>query len=185
MTRNPLTIEEIVRLYTVEHLTCAQIGERYGRTRQAVAKRLKQAGVPSALGERVDVRCSHCGSALSVHRKRWHRQMAHFCNSHCHYASLEKGFRPWSQGSQHARAAVARYFKLEQGNIVHHEDRNQRNNEISNLRVFVDQSAHMAYHRGRKIKPLWDGSLLQGLPGLGETLGGALVAGPSATAVGD
>ncbi len=153
-----LSIEEVIRLYTVAHLTCEEIGKKYGVTRQAVAGRLKKAGVKSGQGERVAIQCDHCKAAISVTRKRWRTNMKNFCNGHCYYASLERGYWASRQGCRRARAVVAKFLRLEKDYIVHHEDRDQRNNQVENLRVFADQAAHMAYHRGRRVVPLWDGS---------------------------
>ena len=42
--------------------------------------------------------------------------------------------------------------ELKRGEVVHHEDRNRKNNNIKNLKVFKTNSDHAAYHQGCKIK---------------------------------
>lgn len=70
---------------------------------------------------------------------------------------------PWRQGQRRARRIVSRYFQLEPANVIHHEDSDNRNNELSNLAVFRDQSDHLAYHHGANVAPLWRGSNLVGI----------------------
>ena len=67
------------------------------------------------------------------------------------------------QGQRIARVVVGEYFELEDGMVVHHEDGNTLNNQLRNLRVFIDHSHHMKYHfqmRGGEVpfSPIWDGS---------------------------
>jgi len=72
-------------------------------------------------------------------RKRKHI----FCNMECYYAyieGLQQGeYNQSRQGQRVARAVISQYFTLKPGNIVHHEDRNNKNNYPSNLKVFANQ----------------------------------------------
>ena len=104
--------------------------------------------------------CAYCGSGLNLIRCKWRRSKRHFCNEHCYYASRENpAYNEWRAGQQQARASVAKYFKLEQGHIVHHKDGDNSNNALTNLAVFASQSDHMKHHHGiSKVTPLWDGA---------------------------
>ena len=47
---------------------------------------------------------------------------------------------------------------LQEGEVVHHEDKIRSNNEIDNIKVFKTKGDHNRYHRGFKVKKLNDGS---------------------------
>lgn len=162
MSRHPeIETSILVKLYTVEHLTLRKIACEVGMSAQAVRLRLIDHGITAAQGTWVKRDCGYCGKPLDVRRAHSRKVRVSYCNAECYYASLEgERYKPWRQGSRIARAIVAQYFALDREHIVHHEDRDQRNNDRANLMVFADQAAHMAYHRGVAIKPLWDGSLL-------------------------
>jgi hypothetical protein len=54
------------------------------------------------------------------------------------------------EGVQHQHRTVAERIlgrKLETKEIVHHEDRNKKNNDPSNLIVFKSQTDHMHHHK--------------------------------------
>ena len=52
--------------------------------------------------------------------------------------------------------------ELNAGEVVHHEDRNRKNNSPDNLRVFKTKADHAAYHMGRDI--VIDGDVYVALP---------------------
>jgi hypothetical protein len=57
-----------------------------------------------------------------------------------------------------ARKAVGQYFTLKRGSVVHHHDKNDRNNDPRNLAVFSSNAGHVAFHHGNpSALPLWDG----------------------------
>lgn len=81
-----------------------------------------------------------------------------FCSQACYHSLRQGKYVPWRQGQRRARLVVAKYFDLQPQHVVHHEDSDNRNNSLSNLRVFSSQSDHMAYHHGVSgVRPLWDG----------------------------
>lgn len=41
--------------------------------------------------------------------------------------------------------------ELQPGEVVHHIDRNRKNNDLNNLMVFKTNTDHSAYHAGKKI----------------------------------
>ncbi len=148
----------LVDLYTVKHLTLRQIAGIVGMSAPGVMARLRRAGVRASDGTWVNAACAFCGQQVKKSRAVARQHLKSYCNSECYYASLEANpYRPWRQGSRVARALVAQHFALDPDHIVHHEDGDQRNNDLANLRVFASQADHMAYHRGRKVKPIWDG----------------------------
>lgn len=148
---------EIVQFYTVEHLTLRQIAQLAGMSYQAIAKRLKKAGVSARDGEHLQVPCERCGTMLDRTRERV-RRGKQYCSQDCYLAlRTNTGFVQSRRGGYEARALVRRHFDLQYEHIVHHEDRDQTHNDLANLRVFATDSDHMKYHHGKKIKPIWDG----------------------------
>lgn len=166
--KNGVSTQDLVVLVNQMQLPMEEIETRTGLTRQGIWKRLKKAGVhiprkaPGGSILKVAIRpCAFCGAPVKRYKRRMiqHNQINAFCNESCYFASLEQhAYEEWRQGTNLARAIVANHFPLERGQIVHHKDGNQRNNDLSNLMVFANQAAHVAFHRGRKIAPLFDGS---------------------------
>ena len=151
----------IVKLYTVEHLTCRQIAAHVGITASAVNLRLHWANVDSTAGTWVNRECGYCGSAIKIRRGQARKNRQSYCKAECYYASFHgERYKPWRHGQRLARAIVAQHFQLEARHVVHHEDKDNRNNDRANLRVFASNADHMAYHRGSNVKPIWDGSKL-------------------------
>lgn len=169
--KNGVTTQDLVVLVNQIQLPMDEIETRTGLTRQGIWKRLKRAGVlvprraPGGAPSKVTIRaCAFCGASVKRYKKRMIRQnqLNVFCNESCYVASLEQHpYEEWRQGTNLARAIVANHFPLERGQIVHHKDGDQRNNDLSNLMVFATQAQHMAFHRGRKIIPLFDGATVK------------------------
>lgn len=82
-----------------------------------------------------------------------------FCSRKCYFSTRQvTPYVQWREGQRRARKAVAQFFQLGAGYVVHHHDGDNRNNHPSNLAVFRNQSDHMAYHHGvTVVRPLWDG----------------------------
>ena len=173
LTPGPLLPEdkaEIVRAYTEDHLTCSELGIRYGKSRVTINKVLQSAGVSASQGERVDCVCSWCGQLHSRTRARWRAisanksQLGIFCTDACRIEYLRAMGSPSAHKSRHGqrrgRDVVEGYCgPLPSGYVVHHKDQNQYNNDSSNLLVFRSQSDHLKWHRGDRaeVSPVWDG----------------------------
>ena len=154
--------DRIIELYTRDHLTVRQIAERFRVSGAAISYRLRSRGIVGQDGTWVDIACDYCGAELRVRRARWRKQ-GHFycCTEHYYAVRGGAGYKPWRQGQRLARAIVAQYFNLQPEHVVHHEDKDNANNDRNNLKVFTSQSEHLKYHHGKKtIIPLWDGAKL-------------------------
>jgi len=157
--RHLYDVNAIVRWYTKDHLTCQEIADKVGVTRQSIANRLRRAHVTSEQGEWAETRCAFCSTQIRVTRKRWRTHTRVFCNAEHYYALLgDSGYTPWRHGSRLARAIVAQHFDLRSEQIVHHKDGDQRHNDLSNLAVYASHADHMAHHRGRQVDAVWDGA---------------------------
>lgn len=152
--------QDIVVMYTVQHLSSGDIQKITGLSRTAIMNRLHKAIRPDVkLSGRVDTICDYCGAEIKIIRSRWRKSKNHYCNKECYFASLENpNYKPYRNGQRLARAVVAQHFDLQPDHIVHHKDGDNRNNDRSNLLVFASQSDHMAFERGRGVSPIWDGS---------------------------
>ena len=159
---------DIIHAYTIGLEPMVEIAKRYNKTRQGIYKVIKRAGINPAEYGRLAVSCTACGEVTTRPRCQVRNRRHLFCSQECYYGYLEGKQQGEYNGNRHgqriARAVVSQYFELKPGHIVHHEDRNTRNNEPRNLRVFANQGDHIRYHRwgadGIEIKPVWDGSLV-------------------------
>ena len=150
---------DIIKGYK-EFVPMIELAEKYGVTRQGIYKIIKKAGISTAKGL-IEVSCDTCSKVIKRTKSQIRKQKHHFCCNDCYYAFLEAGngfpYIENRQGQRIARSIVSKYFKLELGYIVHHENRNTLYNRIPNLRVFRTQGDHVRYHRGLDIEPIWDG----------------------------
>ena len=155
--------QDVVELYTIQHLSSCEIQKLIGMSRPAIMKRLKRAGVTIDQGEWVNTICDFCGIKYKLVRSRWRKTKDHYCKAECYYASRENpGYHPWRQGQRLARAIVAQYFNFSQhpNAVIHHKDGDDRNNNRDNLAVYTSNSDHIkaTHHNNHNIKPLWDGA---------------------------
>jgi predicted DNA-binding transcriptional regulator AlpA len=168
-TSSRLTAEQrvdIMRAYGTDLVPMIELAKRYGKSRQRIYRIISQAGIPRT--ERFKVSCSCCGEEIERVRCQVRNRKHLFCSTACYYAYLDAGNgRLYVQnrlGQRIAREKVERVFALQPGHIVHHEDRNTLNNDLSNLKVFANQGDHVRHHRGCDAVPLWEGSKVQEKP---------------------
>ena len=158
---------DIVRRYSVGLERMKDLAIEYAMTRQGIYKILKQAGVNTSKGEggscRVTYSCTVCGTETSMTRSCFRKRKHVFCGEKCYFAWLKHGngnpLIMHRQSGRQARKVVEKHFALRPSDIVHHEDRNQYNNHISNLIVFRNNGDHVRYHRGFEVPILWRGSI--------------------------
>jgi hypothetical protein len=160
-------IEDMVEMYTVGLESLEHIAVRHGCTRQAVRYHLHRLGIPTPKTSQVEVSCSMCGKVFKRTRKRVRVQHHQYCSKACFYEWLERGkglgqdsrYVASRTGQRHAREVVSEYIELKPGYLVHHEDRNAKNNELDNLRVFACTGDHLRHHRGFIAPIVWDGRM--------------------------
>jgi len=154
---------DIVNAFINELEPMINLAKKYNVTRQSIYKLIKSAGIDTSNGAaNLLVSCSCCGKEIIRNRARVRKSKHLFCSEDCYFAWLKHGngnpLIIHRQSARIARDIVEKYFALRPGNIVHHEDRNQFHNSITNLRVFTNQGDHVRYHRGFIVPILWDGS---------------------------
>lgn len=157
--------QDVVSMYSVQHLSPSEIARLAGVTRQAVWKTLRQNGVVTHKGPgggtRVKVRCDYCGIEYELTRARWRNAKEHFCDDECYYASRENPqYFQSRQGQRVARVIVSQHFNLQSEHVVHHKDGNNKNNDIINLSVYVSNGDHIkaTHHHNSIVRPVWDGA---------------------------
>ncbi len=141
--------ELLEKMYLVEHLTMAQIGERLGCTRQNVYHHLRRFKVDCTSAERFVVTCDVCGKDYSTTRGRYKSTVRHFCSKACYVKYLRNDeYRVWRQGQRIARNEMESFLgrSLKDGEVVHHIDGNNENNDIGNLKLFSSHGEHLAHH---------------------------------------
>ena len=154
--------EQIIKAYVDEFFSVREIASWIHVSRQAVYKFLKKRGIKTTK-RRFRVKCSWCEKDVWRPRSQIHGKKNIFCDMDCYYAWI-KSFGPYNRCRHTARIArtvVSQWFDLEDGMVVHHEDKDQRNNLRWNLKVFKDNKDHLRYHRWgyKDVEPVWDGSV--------------------------
>ena len=158
MRRVTLPLAEVIERYTIQHETMQEIADLTHISRAAISRRLKRAGITSEQGERVNCLCPVCGQSFSSTRKRWKQARKRFCSMPCYTAQMQQtNYHAWRHGQRLARTAVKGCFPLQEGQIVHHVDGDNRNNKLENLWVFTSNADHMSFHRGGLAQPIWKG----------------------------
>ena len=145
----------LVKLYTVDHLTLREIGKQVKLSAPGVNKRLRKAGITSEQCEHCSVICDFCGKEFDRTRKRAKAVGAKYCSMACYSAGITSPkSHIWRHGQRLARLIVAQHFDLQPNHVVHHIDGDDRNNDRSNLAVYVSQADHTSAHRGGKATPI-------------------------------
>lgn len=156
---------DVVESFTLRLEPVASLAKRYKYSRHGIYKVLKRAGVDIPESAFVPVSCTACGAVIQHRRHRVRKSKHLFCNEECYHSWLRAGagrdVGPYvcrQHGMRVARHVVGQVFALQPGHIVHHKDRNTRNNDIFNLLVFACQGDHVRHHRGFEVPILFDGA---------------------------
>jgi hypothetical protein len=156
----------IIKAYSVDLIPMIELAKQHGVTRQCIHKMLRKAGIETRKGHatQLDVSCSCCGKEFKKLRCQVRRFLHVFCSQACYTAYLKHGngnpLIIHRHSGRIARDIVLKHYALQPGNIVHHEDRNQYNNKLYNLKVFKNNGDHVRHHRGFLVPILWDGSIV-------------------------
>ena len=135
--------------YLVEHKTLEEIGQELGVSRQAVFYYTRKYRIPAHKAENVDSTCDICGKNFTVTRKRWKKTLKHFCSFACYKVYLRNDeYRQRRTGQRIGRDVMEKKIarKLRDGEVVHHIDGNNDNNDPKNLILFSSHSDHLKHH---------------------------------------
>ena len=158
---------DIINDYTINLVPMIKLAEKYKVTRQAVHKVLKKNGVDTSK-HKIEVSCTCCGATMLRTKCRIRERKFLFCSMACYSAFIDAGqpgrYVESRYGQKIARSVISKYFDIQPNHIIHHEDRNENNNNINNLKVFANRGDHIRYHRwancGIDIVPIFDGSTI-------------------------
>jgi hypothetical protein len=162
-TIDPAEYEKIKRMYLNGLVPMIRLAERYNVSRQGIWKLLKKLGVDTEKNGGVDIVCYHCKKEIKKYKSQMRLRSNHkFCSRKCWFAFVKSvcggnEYKYDRQGQRLGRKVVSRYHTLQPGEIVHHEDKNCKNNTLANLKVFACQADHIRYHRGFDVTPVWSG----------------------------
>jgi len=159
MPKRTIDAKEAIRLWKDEYYSANMIGQAMGFSRMGVIKCLNRNGIDTSKGK-IEVLCHHCGSRIKRTKARVRAVAKAYCSRSCYYAAIHnETYEPWRQGQRIARSRVDAVFSLMPGNVVHHEDGDNHNNNLNNLMVFASQADHMRYHRaGGGAHPIYIGA---------------------------
>lgn len=138
-------------MYVDKCLRINDIARISGLTRQRVWQLLHEYGMHNK--SRVYRQCQYCGKEFKVVRSRARNGADKYCQDKCYYNHRAAfGYNPKRQGQRIARKTIEKWLcdVLPAGCIVHHEDGDQSNNDLSNLFVFPDNVEHMKYHHAKR-----------------------------------
>jgi hypothetical protein len=150
--------EYIRMMYQTGRATQTELAARFDVAQSLIHVIIKRAGMAHHRTPAEMRTCAQCGAAVNVSGPRKNTKRS-FCSRACFHAYIHNPeYQRSVWGTKLARQKVSKYFNLTQFNVVHHADFNDNNNNLSNLWVFEDQSAHLSYHRGGDAEPIWKGS---------------------------
>jgi len=154
MRLNKSQIDSIIKEYKDNLIPMIQLAQQYGITRQGIWKALNKYGIDTTKRS-VEVPCKQCGKVILKKKCQIRNRYRNFCSRTCYFAYFSLNTLISRQGQRIGRKVMNSFFKLKSKYVVHHEDGNEMNNNINNLRVFASNGEHISYHRGGNSKPIW------------------------------
>jgi hypothetical protein len=141
------------------------ISDEIGFSRQGIKKALNLAGVDTSKDATwQNLECPQCGEMFKKSRALTRNHPGKmYCNSKCYYDSIHNpNFVQWRHGTRIARDVISEYMDIPDMAVAHHEDGNERNNDVRNLMLFANQSDHGKWHRAANhgVSPIFNGSLI-------------------------
>jgi len=98
--------------------------------------------------------CKYCSEEFETTRALIRKGQGLYCKDQCYFDHRNEvgDYYPWRHGQRKARRAIEDWlgFPLPEGLIVHHEDGDHRNFNLSNLWVFPSHSEHLKYHHAKR-----------------------------------
>lgn len=158
----PEQVAQILKSYTRDGQSMAQISAKYRLTRQRIWQILKQNRVPTqkAASGRRSVFCSTCGEEFQIHRSKWRRATAlrqrFFCSKTCWMIMLELESSPVRQAFLRSWAETESGRVLPPTAVVHWEKPKDRRSQAHYV-VFPTRKDHIQFHRGQDHVYLWKG----------------------------
>ena len=153
----PAQREQIVDLAISGSFTQEQIAGIFKVSQPLVHEVLKREGLTRENKPAETRVCAQCGEPVRINGHRRRARNSFCCEAHYFLFLNNPAYQRSVWGTKLARRKVTEHFQLQEGNIVHHQDGNDNNNELTNLWVFATSGEHTSYHRGGGAQPIWRG----------------------------
>ena len=159
--RKRIDIEKAKELWDKMY-SLQMISDEIGFSRAGIQKALNRAGVDTSKEATWQtLECPQCGETFKKSRALTRNHPGKmYCGSKCYYDSIHNpAFVEWRQGTRVARDIISQHIDIPAKAIAHHKDGDERNNDVSNLMLFANQSDHMTWHRAatHDVVPLFIG----------------------------
>jgi hypothetical protein len=141
---------KVPEMFTKQLMSCNQIAKTMKVSRQTIWKFLRSHGIDTSKGKTFVI-CNQCGISFKKTRCRIRNNIHNFCSRSCYFEYIKNpNYNPHRQGQRIARQVFEKEICFTHDWFIHHNDGNNKNNEINNLWAFKTQTDHMRYHRGGK-----------------------------------
>lgn len=141
------TDERFVILYTNKHQRIDMLAQYLGVTRQAVWHRAKRLGLNTTTRKTEHLTCLHCSEVF----EHWPSQGdGKYCSKRCYFEHTSLHGVMSRTGQRQARSITG----AKDGEVVHHINGDETDNNQNNLMVFPNHAAHNAFHKSGAAKEL-------------------------------
>jgi len=133
-------------------------------TGRSVMRFLNREGIPTHLKKVRLVKCLECGKEFEKKRHCYLKSSKHFCCMPCYWEHLKNpNYVRAIYGTRIARQVVRECGHIfSPGEVVHHIDSDNNNNDPKNLMVFESNGDHTRWHRSEHLQsgvvPIWPAS---------------------------
>lgn len=173
----PTATNDLERIQVIEimlmdqHGKIREVADHLGITRQRLWQICKAHGInPHRPIKRT---CAYCSGEFEATRVQVRNGGGLYCKEEHYFAHMREvsDYLPSRQGRRKSRKVIEDWlgFPLPEKFVVHHEDGDNENYDLSNLWVFPSHSEHLKYHHAKRTgvaelpyKELWE------LPGMIE-----------------
>jgi predicted DNA-binding protein YlxM (UPF0122 family) len=157
--------EDLIKKYTVDHMTMQEIANEYKCSKVWIYKLIKKYNIDIYEGEHVKVVCGNPDCAkkeFEVTRSRIKNRKEFigniYCSEECYHnhrkqVNKYKGENRNNQRKAH-KVLLENNIEVLPNQVVHHIDGDTSNNSKENLMVFNSQSEHLEYHHQLRIGSL-------------------------------
>ena len=129
-----------------------QVAAKLGVTRQRIWQICKAKGINQY--RPIERTCKRCDKPFVASRARIRKGYALYCSEGCYFKHRSEigDYVDSKQGRRRSRKVIEDWLghPLPAGYVVHHEDGDQGNLELSNLWAFRTHAMHMQYHHAKR-----------------------------------
>jgi len=134
------------------HMRIDRVAEALGVSRQTIWLICRKLGINQY--RPIKRECRRCGKEFTASRARIRLGQALYHSTDCYFKHRAEigDYVDSKQGRRRSRKVIEDWlgYDLPAGCVVHHEDGDQDNLNLSNLWVFPSHAAHMQYHHAKR-----------------------------------